>query len=755
MEEHVHSLINQMTLEEKVALTTGQDMWRTEAVARMGIPSIWLADGPHGVRRAFSGGDLGMGGAKEATCFPTASALAASWDRDAIEQVGRALGLESQALDVQILLGPGLNIKRSPLGGRNFEYFSEDPYLSGEIAAAFVRGVQSEGVGASVKHYACNNQEFERMTISAEVDERTLRELYLAGFERAIIKSAPWTVMASYNKVNGVAVTENHLLLTEILREEWGFDGIVVSDWSAVNFKEKALAAGLDLEMPGKNLPDQERIVRMVRDGIISEKIIDQAVRRILKVVLKADSLKKVGASFDAAAHHDLARRVAASCMVLLKNNGKILPLDPKKLNSLAVIGRFAKEPRYQGAGSSQVSPTRLDTAYSAIQSILGERAQIFYADGYTDDEVTDQKLIREAVEAAEAAKAAVVFAGLPPRYEAEGFDREDIRMPASHNRLIEAVCEAQPNTIVILSNGTAVTMPWLNQPAAVLEGWLGGQAGGSAAADILFGRANPSGKLSETFPCRLEDTPSYLNFPGEEGKVRYGEGLFVGYKYYDKKKIAPLFPFGFGLSYTTFAYSNLSLSCDTISDTDVLQVGLHLENTGDMAGSEVVQLYLRDESSRLIRPEKELKGFAKVALEPAEKKSVDFYLSGRDFAYYDSAYRAWYVESGWFEILIGSSSADIRLIGRVFMNSSQRLKTYYHKLLPLKHFLAEPATRMVLQQELNASPLTALLLDDGIENIFLKMLSDMPIVKLLQYTGGIITETDLDRVMEILNRSA
>jgi len=754
MEEHIHSLINQMTLEEKVALTTGQDRWSTEPIARLGIPSIWLSDGPHGVRRAFSGADIGMGGAKEATCFPTASALAASWDREMVEQVGRGLGRESQALDVQILLGPGLNIKRSPLGGRNFEYFSEDPYLSGEIAAAFVRGVQSEGVGASVKHYACNNQEFERMTVSAEVDERTLRELYLAGFERAIKKAAPWTVMASYNKVNGVAVTENHLLLTEILREEWGFDGFVVSDWSAVNFKDKALAAGLDLEMPGKSLPDQERIVRMVRDGIISEQIIDQAVRRILKVVLKAASLKKVDASFDVAAHHDLARRVAASCMVLLKNDGKILPLDPKKLNSLAVIGRFAKEPRYQGAGSSQVSPTRLDTACNAIQSILGERAQFFYADGYTDDEVIDQKLIREAVEAAEAAKVAVVFAGLPPRYEAEGFDREDIHMPASHNRLIEAVCAAQPNTIVILSNGSAVTMPWLNQPAAVLEGWLGGQAGGSAAADILFGQVNPSGKLSETFPCRLEDTPSYLNFPGEEEKVRYGEGLFAGYKYYDKKKIAPLFPFGFGLSYTTFVYSNLSLSHDTISDTDVLQVRLQLENTGDTAGGEVVQLYLRDESSRLIRPEKELKGFAKVVLEPAEMKGVDFYLSGRDFAYYDSVHRAWHVESGWFEILIGSSSADIRLIGRVFMDSSQRLKTYYHKLLPFKHFLAEPAARMVLQQELSASPLTALLLDDGFDNVFIKMLSDMPIIKLLQYTGGIITETDLDRVMEILNRS-
>lgn len=754
MEEQVNSLVSRMTLEEKVALTTGRDLWSTEAVERLGIPSIWLSDGPHGVRRAFSGDDIGIGGAKEATCFPTASALASSWDRDLVEEVGRALGRECHALDVQILLGPGLNIKRSPLGGRNFEYFSEDPYLSGEMAAAYVQGVQSEGIGTSVKHYACNNQEFERMTISAEVDERTLRELYLSGFERVIKKAAPWTVMASYNRVNGTAVTEHSALLTEILRNEWQFTGFVVSDWSAVNYKEKALLAGLDLEMPGKSVTDEMRIVQLVRDGQISEEVVDKAVRRILTIVLKAAANKKEGAAFDAAAHHALARRAAGESIILLKNNGHLLPLDPKKLNSLAVLGRFAKDPRYQGAGSSQVSPTRLEPAYDAIQTLLGGKAQLHYAEGYTDSDAIDDELIREAVEAAGSAKAAVIFAGLPPQYESEGFDRNHIEMPPSHNRLIEAVCQVQPNTIVCLSNGSAVSMPWLDLPAAVLEGWLGGQAGGAAAADVLFGRVNPSGKLSETFPRRLEDTPSYLNFPGEEERVRYGEGLFVGYKYYDKKKIAPLFPFGFGLSYTTFSYSGINLSAETISDTDVLQVSLTVENTGEKAGSEVVQLYLRDEDSRLIRPEKELKGFAKVALEPGEKKTVLFELKHRDFAYYNSTHKKWHVETGWFEILIGGSSVDISLTGRVFMESSQHLKTRYHKLLPFKHYLADPKARAVLQQKLGDSPIVTVLLADDIDNVFLKMLSDMPIIKLLQYTGGTVTEADLDRVIKTLNQA-
>jgi len=754
MEEQLNDLISRMTLEEKIALTTGRDLWSTEAIERLGIPSVWLADGPHGVRRAFSGDDIGLGGAMEATCFPTASALASSWDRELMEEVGRALGKECQALNVQILLGPGLNIKRSPLCGRNFEYFSEDPYLSGELAAAFIQGVQCEGIGTSIKHFACNEQEFERMTVSAEVDERTLRELYLSAFERAVKKSSPWTVMASYNRVNGIAVTENYYLLTEILRKEWQFDGLVVSDWSAVNYKEKALLAGLDLEMPGKSSTDEARIAQLVRDGAIPEQVIDQAARRILSVVLKAFTSKKDGAVFDIEAHHELARRAAASCFVLLKNDGNILPLDPRKLNSLAVIGRFAKEPRYQGAGSSQVSPTRLDSAYIAIQSLLGERAQILYAEGYTDDDSMEEKLIREAVEAAQAAKAAVVFAGLPPRYEEEGFDRVDINLPVSHNRLIEAVCAVQPNTIVVLSNGSAVSMPWLKLPAAVMEGWLSGQAGGSAAADLLFGRMNPSGKLSETFPCRLEDTPAYLNFPGEEGKVLYGEGLFVGYKYYDKKKNVPLFPFGFGLSYTTFAYSGLEISNNTIHDNEQLIVSLQIENTGDTAGSEVVQLYLRDENSSLIRPVKELKGFTKVALNPAEKKIVNFELSGRDFAYYDSAHRVWYVETGWFEILVGSSSADIKLSGRVFVNSSQKLITHYHKLLPVKHFLADPEARELLRRELNSSPLIAVLLDNEIDNVFIKMLYDMPIIKVLRYAGAAVREEDLDQIIAVLNRT-
>jgi beta-glucosidase len=754
MRERIAELIGELTLEEKAALVTGQDFWTTAPVERLQIPSIWLSDGPHGVRKAFSGDDIGIGGAREATCFPTASALAASWDTGLIEEMGRALARECRALGVQVLLGPGLNIKRSPLGGRNFEYFSEDPFLSGELASAFVQGVQSEGVGTSVKHYACNNQEFERMTISAEVDERTLREVYLAGFERVIKQARPWTVMAAYNRVNGTAATEHNRLLTEILRDEWGFEGCVVSDWSAVTDKDRALLAGLDLEMPGRAAAADE-VVQMVKTGLITPQALDRAAARILALVFQVVKHYSTRGNFDQQAHHALARRIAGACFVLLKNDGKLLPLDAAGLGSLAVIGRFAREPRYQGAGSSQVSPTRLDTALDAIVSLLGPEMPVSYAAGYGEDDTPDESLLREAAQAARSCEAAVVFAGLPYTYESEGFDREDIAMPPAHNRLIEAVCRAQPNTVVVLSNGSAVAMPWLSQPKAVLEGWLGGQASGSAAADVLFGAVNPSGKLAETFPRRIEDTPSYLDFPGEEDRVRYAEGLFLGYKYYEKRKIEPLFPFGFGLSYTTFAYSGLTLSADTVNDLDPLGITMQLTNTGSVYGQEVVQLYLRDEVSRLARPLKELKGFRKVALEPGETQTVEFTLAGRDFAYYDSTRGVWCVESGWFEIALGSSSTDIRLQARVWMESTQRLKTRYHKLLPLKHFLADPAARKLLEQTLADWPLGAVLLSDNLDNVFVRMMADMPIIKLLRFGGEAAAEIALDQMIEQLNRQS
>ncbi len=564
MEERINELLGRLTLEEKVALTTGRDYWTTRPVERLGIPSIWLSDGPHGVRKIRSSDDMGLGDAVPATCFPTASCMASSWDRSLIAAIGKAIAAECRALGVQVLLGPGINIKRTPLGGRNFEYFSEDPYLTAELAIAFVNAVQEEGIGTSLKHYACNNQEFERMTISAEVDMRTLHEIYLYAFERVVKEARPWTVMAAYNRINGVPATENSYLLTTVLKNEWGYEGCVISDWTAVNDKEKALLAGLDLEMPGKGGSGDMAVLRLVKEGRIAESVIDEAVRRILRLVLQAEQHQRPAVSFDAAlqaAHHALARRAAAEGAVLLKNEHHLLPLDSNSLSSLAVIGRFAREPRYQGAGSSQVTPSRVDTAYDEIKKLLGNQCELLYAPGYGSGGEVDENLIAEATAAAKQAAVAVVFAGLPPEWEWEGFDRDQLALPAAHNRLIEAVCAVQPHTVVYLANGSPVTMPWLDQAEAVIEGWLGGQAAGGAAADLLFGLVNPSGKLAETLPRRLEDTPAYLNFPGEADSVRYGEGLFVGYRYYDRKKIAPLFPFGFGLSYTSFEYSDLQ--CD------------------------------------------------------------------------------------------------------------------------------------------------------------------------------------------------
>ena len=751
--KQINDLIRQLTLEEKVALIRGRDFWNTEAVERLGIPSICMTDGPHGVRlQATDAGINDFHNTLKATCFPAQCAVAASWDTRLVRKMGEAIGQECQALGVHVILGPGANIKRTPLCGRNFEYYAEDPVLTGELGAAFVRGVQSQGVGTSVKHYVCNNQEFERMTISAEVDERTLRETYLAGFERIVVESEPWTVMAAYNRVNGTFVCESHYLLTDILKEEWNFQGLVVSDWGAVYARDKALAAGLDLEMPGYEGLNDSKIIDRVRAGQLDETVLDEAVRRILRIVFMAIGGKQEGVTFDPEVHHALARRMAAESMVLLKNEDGILPLDQQP-KSLAVIGRFARSPRYQGEGSSRINPTQLDTAYAEISKILGDGTELMYADGYSDADEPDGELIREAVQMAGAAEVAVVFAGLPAAYESEGFDRSHLDMPPSHNELIEAVCRAQPNTVVVLSNGSAVTMPWLRGPKAILEGWVTGQASGGAVADLLFGLVNPSGKLPETFPVRLEDTPAYLNFPGEEDKVRYGEGLFVGYKYYEKKKVKPLFPFGFGLSYTTFEYSGLKLSHSTLTDKDTLQVALKVKNTGNVAGKEVVQLYVRDVESRLVRPEKELKAFAKVALEPGEEKQVRFGLSGRDFAYYDSARKTWYIESGTFEILVGSSSDDVRAKAVVSIESGQELTTTFHPLLPLKYFLNDHVAAPILIEALAGLPAIEALASDGDADPILSILKEFPIAKLVNLMGGVVSDKQLDELVSLINR--
>jgi len=694
MERDIKKLISQMTLEEKASLCSGLDFWHTKPIERLGIPSIRMSDGPHGLRKE----ETMFSKTVPATCFPPASCLSASWDRNLIERVGKAIGEECQAENVQILLGPGVNIKRSPLCGRNFEYYSEDPLLSSEMAKHFIKGVQSEGVGTSIKHFAANNQEHRRLTVSAEVDERTLREIYLASFEKAVKEAKPWTVMCSYNRVNGVYASENEFLLTKVLREEWGFEGFVVSDWGAVNDRVKGLSAGLDLQMPYDGGWGDKKIIEAVKKGELPEEVLNKAVERILNIVFKAIENKKENATYDKEAHHRIAREVARECFVLLKNEEKILPL--KKEGRIGLIGAFARKPQIQGGGSAHVNPTMVDDAVEEIKKLVEGKAEIIYADGYKieTDEV-DEKLIEEAKEVAKKSDVVVIFAGLPERYESEGFDRPHMKMPENHNRLIEEIAKINKNVVVVLSNGAPIEMPWVDKVKAILETYRGGQAWGGAVADVLFGVVSPSGKLPETFPKKLSDNPSYLFFPGEGDRSEYREGIFVGYRYYDKKEMEVLFPFGHGLSYTTFEYSDLSLDKKEMTDEEILRVKVKVKNTGDMKGKEIVQLYVRDVKSSVIRPDKELKGFVKVELEPKEEKEVIFELDKRAFAYYNVEIKDWYVETGEFEILIGRSSRDIVLKDTVFVRSTKQIKRKYHINSTIGDILDDPSAWEKLQK--------------------------------------------------------
>lgn len=671
--EQAAALIAQMTLEEKAAFCSGSDFWHLEACERLGLPSVMLTDGPHGLRKQAGSTDhVGLNASIPATCFPTASALASSWDTGLIKEVGVALGEQCVAEDVAVLLGPGMNIKRHPLCGRNFEYFSEDPLLSGELAAAMILGIQSQGVGTSIKHYAVNNQEQWRMVVDAIVDERTMREIYLRGFEIAIKKAQPWTVMCAYNRVNGSYCCEHEWLLNRLLRDEWGFEGLVVTDWGAMNDRVLAISAGLDLEMPASGGINDARIIAAVRAGELPESVLDLSVSRIVSLSLLGAELPERDKQIDQDSHHELACRAAAECAVLLKNE-QLLPLQPTA--KIAVIGAFAREPRYQGAGSSQVNPTRLDCALDAIGEIVGDPAMLAYAPGYEPKHSEiDTDAIEAAVTIAASAEVAVVFAGLPGIYESEGFDRQHMRLPEQHNRLIEAVCDANPNTVVVLSNGAPVEMCWIARPKAVLECYLAGQAGGAAVADLLFGRLNPCGKLAETFPLQQTDVLSDQWFPGTGRQVQYREGLYVGYRYFDAVEAAVLFPFGHGLSYTRFDYANLAASQETFEQGGRLTVTLDVTNSGDRAGSEVVQLYVSDLESSVHRPPQELRAFTKLALGPGETRSVALELDDSAFAVFEAASHAWVVEAGEFEIRVGASSRDIRLTRRLSVNSPRQI---------------------------------------------------------------------------------
>ncbi|KFN09869.1 glycoside hydrolase family 3 C-terminal domain-containing protein [Paenibacillus macerans] len=755
MEQSIERILTQLTLEEKASLCSGQDFWRLKEISRLGIPSIRMADGPHGLRKEAENADyLAAGQSLPATCFPSAAGLACTWNRTLIRQMGEALGKECQAEGVSVLLGPGANIKRSPLCGRNFEYFSEDPYLSSEMAASHIEGVQSQGVGTSLKHFALNNQEYRKMTVDAVADERTLREIYLASFEGAVKKARPWTVMTAYNRVNGEYCAENKRLLTDILREEWGYEGAVISDWGAVNERVDGLLAGLDLEMPFNLGEGDAKIVQAVQSGELPEEQLDRAVKVLLELAFKGHAAKREQASFDPGGHHDLARKVAAESMVLLRNEQGILPLS--KEASIAVIGGFARRPRFQGGGSSHIVPTRLDIAYEEIGRKVKDPAQITYAQGYRpDDDEIDAALLAEAAEAAAKAEVAVIFAGLPDRYETEGYDRSHLRLPGNHLRLIEEVAKVQSNLVVVLSNGSPVEMPWIGQTRAVLEAYLGGQAAGGAVADLLFGDANPSGKLAETFPAALEHNPSYLFFPGEKDRAEYKEGVFVGYRYYDAKALEPLFPFGHGLSYTRFEYSGLTLSSSRIREHETLTVSVRIKNAGEVAGKEIVQLYVSDREASVARPPKELKGFEKLELQPGEEKTVIFELNKRAFAYYDVELGGWHVESGFFDILIGRSSRDIAAAEAVYVESAVKLKPSFTRNSTLGDLLAkaapDPLTLALIEQfKLNSG----IFPEDKPADIAAADLHFLPLRALVSLSKGGLREEDMEVLLTRVNKS-
>lgn len=746
--------ISGLSVEEKASLTSGESFWRTKAVGD--IPSVMLTDGPHGLRKQREGGDhLGIGDSVPATCFPPAVALGSSWDVELVERVGTALGVESSIEDVAVLLGPGINIKRSPLCGRNFEYLSEDPIVSGVLGAALVRGIQSQGVGASLKHFAANNQEDDRMRSSSDVDPRPLREIYLRGFQRVVEDAQPHTVMCSYNRINGVFASENRWLLTDVLRDEWGFQGLVVSDWGAVSDRVAALRAGLDLEMPGNAGLSDAAVVAAVGDGSLDESVLDASAARVAELATRWADTERVEGPLDVDAHHALAREAAGRSIVLLKNDvpasddRPLLPLAADR--SIAVIGAFAEKPRYQGAGSSMIRPTRLDDALTAIRAVARDVA---YAPGFSlaaeVDADESSRLRDEAVAAASTADVAVIFAGLPARLESEGYDRDDIDLPADQLAVIDAVVAANPRTVVVLSNGGVVTLPFSRTVPAIVEGWLLGQAGGSATADVLFGAVNPSGKLTETVPLRLEDTPAFLNFPGEEGHVRYGEGLFVGYRWYDARRMEVEYPFGHGLSYTTFSYGDASASVTASGD---IEVRVTVTNTGERSGREVVQVYTSLAGSHVQRPPRELKGFGVIELEPGASGEVAVTVRREDLAYWDVRADRWVVEGGEYTIEVGASSRDLRATVAAAIDGDE-VRLPLTRESSLGEVLAHPVAGPMVQGAL--AGMSELL--DGASSIMPegvsmeRMMSSFPIGRVGMMSGGQVTPDMIDALLAAAN---
>ena len=649
-------IIQTLDLEQKCALLSGGTVFDTRALPGKGIPSITLSDGPNGVRKQAGAADhLGLNPSVPATCFPTSATVANSWDPALGEEIGKALGEETASYRVNVILGPGLNTKRSPLCGRDFEYFSEDPYLSGKLAASYVRGIQSVGVSACPKHFAANNQELRRMASNSVLDERTLRELYLTGFEIAVKEGRPKCIMTSYNRVNGTYANENHHLLQDILHGEWGYDGAVVTDWGGSNDHVEGVREGSTLEMPCPGFGSAKRLMQAVADGRLPESAVDARVDELLELVFTTDAAVKAAPKrFDRDAHHALARRAAAESVVLLKNEDDLLPLKPGQ--SVALIGDFAQTPRYQGAGSSSVNATRVDNLKDAAEA--DDITLAGFCAGYERSGTPNPAFVEEAAALARKADVVVLCMGLDESSESEGLDRSHICIPENQKQLLEAVAQANENLVVVLSAGSVVETGWVSRCKAVLHAYLGGQAGAGAIMDVLTGRVNPSGKLAETLPLTYEDTPAARYFPGKQQNVEYREGLYIGYRYYETAHVPVRYPFGYGLSYTTFAYSDLKADADKVTFT--------ITNTGSRAGAEIAQLYVAKADAAVFRPEKELKGFAKVFLQAGECKTVTIPLDDKAFRYWNVKTDRWETEGGSYQLLVGASVQDIRLRAEV-----------------------------------------------------------------------------------------
>ena len=755
--EKIRELISQMTLKEKAGLCSGADFWHTKAVERIGIPSVAVSDGPHGLRKQDDEADhLGLNESIKAVCFPAGCALASSFDRKLAGKMGETIGQECQAEDISTILGPAVNIKRSPLCGRNFEYYSEDPYAASEMSSAFIRGVQSKNVGTSVKHFLANNQEKRRMTNSSDVDERTLREIYMVPFEGAVKNGKPWTVMNSYNRINGTFVGESKEYLTDLLREEWGFDGYVVSDWGAVNDRVEALKAGMDLEMPSSNGVNDALIVKAVQEGALEEAVVDEACERILNIVFRYMENRDENAVFDREKDHETAASVEEECIVLLKNeygeNGKsILPLE--KEQKIAFIGKYAEAPRYQGGGSSHINSWKVESALEAVKGL----AEVTYAKGFDDaEDKADEALEAEAVKAAKEADVAVVFAGLPDSFESEGYDRKHLNLPDCQNRLIEKICGVQKNVVVVLHNGSPVVMPWKGRVSAILEAYLGGQAVGKAEVKILFGEVNPSGRLSETFPNRLEDTPCYLTYGKGKDHAEYREGVFVGYRYYTTRGMEVQYPFGYGLSYTTFGYSNMTTDKTELTDAETLSVSVDVKNTGDCPGKEVVQLYVAPVNSEVPRPARELKGFEKVSLEPGEKKTVDFTMDDRSFAIWNADLHCWDVPDGTYMIQICRNAQEVILEKEVQVKNTKRPRQKYTANTCMGELMSDPKAQQILGQMMAGDEQAKEMADSAVgdvinQEMLAAMMQDMPLRQLVSFVPG-MTWDSVNGLLSALN---